>query len=181
MSIDDSQPFRIVQNAYFVQDLDEAIGRWHSALGVGPFIVSRHLALDRSIHRGTPAPLDISAAFVQAGDVQLELIAQHDSRPSMFHDLFGPGEEGLHHVAIFAQDYDRLIGDYQSRGFELAAEVSTREGLGAGFIDTRALWGHMLEVYRDVPAMRAFYAMIADAARGWDGRAVKIEVNDFSR
>jgi len=177
MSIDASQPFRIVQNAYFVQDLDEAIERWHSALGVGPFVVTRHLALNRSIHRGSPAPLDISAAFVQAGDIQLELIAQHDARPSMFHDLFGPEEEGLHHVAVFADDYDRLIGEYQSRGFELAAEVGTNEGLGAGFIDMRPLWGHMLEVYRDVPAMRAFYAMVADAARNWDGRTLKMEVS----
>ncbi len=181
MGMNDHERLQVVQNAYFVQDLDEAIERWHAAFRLGPFVVSRHLALQRSIYRGSPAPLDISAAFAQSGDLQIELLCQHDSAPSMFHDMFGPGEEGLHHVAVFAKDYDGFISDYQSRGFELAAEVGAGEGMGAGFIDTRDVWGHMLEVYRDVPAMRAFYAMVADAARDWDGRTVKIEVSDFSR
>ena len=181
LSTNDSQNFHIVQNAYFVQDLDAAIERWHAAFGFAPFVVSRHLAFDRSIYRGSPLPLDISAAFVQCGNLQIELLCQHDSGPSMFHDMFEPGEEGLHHVAIFAEDYDRFISSCQSRGFELAAEVGTREGLGAGFIDTRPMWGHMLEVYRDVPPMRAFYSMVANAARDWDGETVKIEVSDFSR
>lgn len=170
-----------MQNAYFVQDLDEAIGRWHEAFGLGPFIVGRHLVFERTVYRGSPVPLDISAAFVQSGDLQIELLCQHDSGPSVFHEMFDPGQEGLHHVAVFAEDYDRFISDYQSRGFELAAELGTREGLGAGFVDTRAVWGHMLEVYRDVPPMRVFYSMVASAARDWDGHTVKIEVSDFSR
>jgi hypothetical protein len=172
---------QVVQNAYFVQDLDEAIARWHAAFGLGPFIVSRHLAFERTVYRGSPASLDISAAFVQSGDLQIELLCQHDSGPSMFHDMFGPGEEGLHHIAVFAEDYDRFVNDWQARGFDLAAEVVTREGLGAGFIDTRALCGHLLEVYRDDGALRAFYSMVANAARDWDGHTVKIEVSDFSR
>jgi len=173
----DYPKLHIVQNAYYVQDLDEAIDRWNSAFGLAPFVVTRHLAFNRSMYRGSPAPLDISAAFVQSGDLQIELLCQHDSGPSMFHDMFAPGEEGLHHVAVFAGDYDRFISGYRSRGFELIAEVGNSDGLGAGFIDTRPLWGHLLEVYRDVPPMRAFYAMVANAARDWDGRTLKIEVN----
>ena len=52
----------IVQNAYVVDDLDEAVERWHAALGIGPFFVRRHLRLKRVVYRGRPARLDFSAA-----------------------------------------------------------------------------------------------------------------------
>jgi hypothetical protein len=127
------ESLRIVQNAYIVQDLDEAIERWHAALGLGPFVVSRHLKFEHSLYRGTPMPLDISAAFVQAGDLQIELICQHNPEPSAFRDLFAEGEEGFHHVAVFPEDYSRLISGYQARGFAVAAEFATARGSGAAF------------------------------------------------
>jgi len=171
---------RIVQNAYFVQDLDEAIARWHGTFGLGPFIVNRHLQLQGSYYRGVPTPLDISAAFVQAGDLQIELLCQHNSEPSAFRDMFADGQEGLHHVAIFPEDYDRLVRGYQARGFNLASEIMVAEGLGAAFIDTREILGHMLEVYRDNGSVQGFYRLVADAARDWDGCTVSVDIREYS-
>lgn len=167
---------RIVQNAYFVQDLDEAIERWHNAFGLGPFVVSRHLELEKALYRGAPVPLDISAAFVQAGELQIELLCQHDGGPSAFRDMFAPGEEGLHHVAVFPDDYDQVISAYKARGFDLALELQGADGLGAAFIDTRGVLGHMLEVYRVTEGLHKFYRFVADAARDWDGHNLMIEV-----
>jgi hypothetical protein len=180
MNMNYYEPLRIVQNAYIVQDLDEAIERWHAALGLGPFVVSRHLKFEHSIYRGTPMPLDISAAFVQAGDLQIELICQHNPEPSAFRDLFAEGEEGLHHVAVFPEDYNRLISGYQARGFAVAAEVATARGAGAAFIDTRETCGHMLEVYRVNDGIRAFYRLVAGAARDWDRRTLTIDVKELA-
>ena len=173
------KPLKIVQNAYFVQDLDEAIERWHSAFGLGPFIVNRHLALQRSFYRGAPMPLDISAAFVQSGDVQIELLCQHNPEPSAFRDMFPHETEGLHHVAVFPHDYTEVVSDYQARGFAVATEILVGEGLGAAFIDTRELFGHMLEVYRGNESIRGFYHLVADAARDWDGRTLTMGVNEL--
>ena len=174
------EPLRIVQNAYVVDDLDHAIERWHAALGLGPFVVSRHLQFERSLYRGAPTPLDISAAFVQSGDLQIELICQHNPEPSAFRDMFAQGEEGLHHVAAFPANYDRLVGACTSRGFAVATELAAAGDLGAAFIDTRELWGHMLEVYRDNGSLRRFYRLVADAARDWDRRDLIIETGEFS-
>ena len=170
----------IVQNAYFVQDLDEAIERWHTTFGLGPFIVNRHLVLERSFYRGAPMPLDISAAFVQSGDVQIELLCQHGPEPSAFRDMFPHGEEGLHHVAVFPENFARVISDFQACGYAVASEIVVGEGLGAAFIDTRELLGHMLEVYRDNGSIQGFYGLVKNAARNWDGRTLIVDVNEFT-
>jgi hypothetical protein len=176
MGMNNYEPLQVVQNAYFVQDLDEAMERWHSTFGLGPFIVNRHIKLEQTFYRGAAIPLDISAAFVQSGDLQIELLCQHNSEPSAFRDMFARGQEGLHHVAVFAEDYAKVISDYQARGFAVASEIVAAGGMGAAFIDTRKLMGHMLEVYRVTDGLRAFYRLVAEAARDWDGRTLTVEI-----
>jgi len=171
-------PLRIVQTAYVVADLDAAILRWHRAFGVGPFIVRRHIRLTQTFYRGQPMPLDISAAHVQSGDMQIELVCQHNPEPSAFRDMYAPGEEGIHHVAMFPQDYADTVAHYEAAGFPLATELVTGEQRGPAYMDTRSLMGHMLEVYRVNDSLHAFYRLIADAARDWDGRELVIEVDN---
>ncbi len=173
-------PLRIVQTAYVVADLDAAILRWHRCFGLGPFIVRRHIRLTNTLYRGTPMPLDISAAHVQSGDMQIELVCQHNPEPSAFRDMFAPGEEGLHHVAMFPQDYAATVAHYEALGFPVATELVTGEGRGAAYLDTRPLMGHMLEVYRVNDSLHAFYRLIAEAARDWDRRELLIEVDNGS-
>lgn len=168
---------RIIQNAYVVDDLDRAIARWHGLWGIGPFFVRRHLKLAQVSYRGAPAALDFSAAYVQAGPIMVELVEQHDARPSAFRDMFAPGQQGLHHVAVVPDDYDRLIAHYAALGFPLASELRTASGRGAAFVDTRAMLGHMTEVYLPSEGLEALYREVATAAAGWDRRRLTIEVD----
>jgi hypothetical protein len=46
------------------------------------------------------------------------------------------------------------------------------DGFTFAFVDTSAAYGHMLELYAPVPALTGFYAMVADAARNWQGGEV---------
>lgn len=164
-----------VQNAYHVADLDEAISRWHRQFGLGPFIVRRHISLDRVFYRGAPARLDISAAHVQAGPIQIELITQHCDNPSAFRDAYGPADEGIHHVALFPQDHEAMVDHYIGQGFQVATDIITAEGRGAAFVDTRSQLGHMIEIYRVNQSLLDFYEAIAAAARDWDGQQLRIE------
>ena len=86
----------------------------------------------------------------------------------------------MHHVAVFPDDYDHVIGAYKARGFAVASEIMVGEGLGAAFIDTRELLGHMLEVYRDNGSIQGFYGLVKNAARNWDGRTLIVDVNEFT-
>ena len=62
---------RIIQNAYYVPDIDEGIARFHSLWGLGPFFVRRHIQLENVTYCGSPSELDISAAYTQSGDLMI--------------------------------------------------------------------------------------------------------------
>lgn len=165
-----------IQNAYHVADIDAAMAHWNRLFGLGPFLVRRHIALHDVTYRGQPGALDISAAHVQAGAVQIELVQQHCANPSTFRDMFAPDEEGLHHVAILPDDHAALVNHYAGQGAEVVTDFTTGEGRGASYVDARRTLGHMVEIYKVNDSLIEFYAAIAEAARNWDGRRLVIEV-----
>lgn len=164
---------RIVQNCYITHDIEATARRFHDMLGIGPFIMGRDpLPAEAVTHRGKPAtePLDFSRAFVQSGDLNIELIQPHSKEQNAFWDMFGPGEEGLHHVAIFAENYIEERDAFKAAGFEIATELMLLPDCTVSFIDTRPLLGHMLELYEDHPLLRDVYQQTRDLAENWDGK-----------
>lgn len=168
---------RTIQNAYYVKDIDAAIERFHRLWGIGPFLVRRHIVLAEVKYRGRPSRLDISAAYVQAGPIQVELVTQHDDTPSAFRDAYAAHQEGFHHVAVLPEDYDALIASYAKQGFPVATELRTASGRGAAYVDTRPMLGHMVEIYHVSEGLKALYREVERAAETWDGRQLTIEVH----
>ena len=168
---------RLIQNAYVVNDLDDAIARWHALWGIGPFFVRRHIVMSQVMYRGQPSQIDMSAAYVQAGPIQVELVQQHCDSPSAFCDMFPRGQEGFHHVAMIPDDYERVLAWYAALGYPVASEVRTASGRGASFIDTRPMLGHMMEVYIPGEGIQNLYRTVADAAANWDRQQLRIEVD----
>ncbi|MEK9920856.1 MAG: VOC family protein [Luminiphilus sp.] len=167
---------RIIQNAYYVSDLDLAITRFHNLWGLGPFFVRRHIGLENVVYRGEPAALDISAAYTQAGDIMIELVTQHNNEPSIFRDRFAAHESGFHHVALDFGDHDSQVESFNSRGFESVTSFKTSEGRGATYLDTFDLLGHATEVYRVNDSLRALYANVRSAAETWNGERLIVEL-----
>jgi hypothetical protein len=159
---------RIMQNAYVVNDVEEAAWRWVKATGVGPFLVNKHLKLSSINYRGQPAQLDFSIAIAQAGEVQIELIEQHCANPSCYRDLFPAGREGFHHVCVIAGDYDAEVQSYIDKGFDMRAH-GTLGDLRFCYLDTSAVMGHMLEIVEDKPSIHAFFGAVRAAGEAWDG------------
>ncbi|MXP42866.1 VOC family protein [Allopontixanthobacter sediminis] len=159
---------RILQMSWVVRDLEEAALRWHRTTGIGPFIVNRHIPITGGVHRGTPQKTDFSTAIAQAGSVQVELVEQHDDSPSCYRDMVAAGNEGMHHVAVIAEDYDAAVARYTDQGHEIASSGNFGE-VRFCYIDTAAALGHMIEILEDSRAICAFFAMIARAAEEWDG------------
>lgn len=165
----------IVQNSYYVRNLDDAIQRFHRMHGIGPFIVHRDMVLTDVWHRGRPSRLHISAAFVQAGPIQIELVTQHDDAPSTFREMFGPDAEGFHHCAVMPDDPEAAVREYATQGFSVATSLRAATGSGAYFVDTRAVLGHVVEVYVMNGSLRAHYEKVRLAAEQWDGKQLTIE------
>ncbi len=159
------------QVAYFVPEI-EAAARAHSAqFGSGPFFILRHVALAKNAHRGIPQRFDHSSAYGQWGDVMIEFVQQHGDEPSAMHDLFpaGSGRYGLHHMAVFVDDLDADIADFEAAGFPLAQLSETPDGMRFAFVDAASTIGHMIELYEPSDALTGFYTFVKDAAQGWDG------------
>ena len=159
---------RILQMSWVVRDLEEAALRWHRTTGIGPFIINRHIPITGGVHRGRPQKTDFSTAIAQAGPVQVELVQQHDDSPSCYRDLIAAGDEGMHHVAVIAEDYDAAVATYTAQGHEIASAGNFGE-VRFSYIDTTQSIGHMVEILEDSRAIRAFFAMIVRAAEEWDG------------
>ena len=159
---------RILQLSWVVRDLEEAALRWHRTMGIGPFIMNRHIPITDGVHRGRAQKTDFSTAIAQAGPVQIELVQQHDDSPSCYRDMVAEGAEGMHHVAIIAEDYDAAVASYSAQGHEVASAGKFGE-VRFCYIDTVESLGHMVEILEDSRAIRAFFAMIARAAEEWDG------------
>ena len=163
----------IVQMSWLVNSLDAAAQRYSSTMAAGPFRAFRHLQVANGLHRGRPASFDFSVAMMQAGDVMVELIEQHDKKPSVYRDLYPDGGEGFHHVAVIVPDVAAELARYRALGFEVGS--SGRFGdADFAYVDTSPATGFMVEVLTDSPGIRALFGSVRKSAVNWDGKTALI-------
>jgi hypothetical protein len=161
---------RVIQNSWVVDDIDAAMKHWVRTTGVGPFFVVKGITIDDQCYRGTPAtqPIDVTFALAQAGDIQIELVAQHNAVKSAYRDLVPAGRSAFHHMALYAHEYDADVAEYAAAGCEIAFS-----GAFAGkrfcYVDTSATIGCMVELIEASAAQEEFFARIASAAKNWNG------------
>ena len=164
-------PFRVVQLAYVVTELEAACQTFRELYGIGPFFRSPTHALPNVRYRGSPTePVVIDVAFAQSGDMNIELVAQISPGPSAFREMYAEGEQGLHHVAVFASDY---AADHQAlidAGHEEVMDLRRGDDCRICFIDARPTLGHMIELYTDHPLLRHLYAFVRKETERWNGK-----------
>lgn len=166
----------IRQVAFVVRDIRHALRYWTETLGIGPFFVLRELRPDTFAYRGAPSPSPtLTIAFGNSGDLQVELIQQHDDHPSAYRDFLASGREGLQHVSswLTRAQYDATFARMVAAGSVVAHEGAMAGGgvRFAYFGTDAALAGGIMFEIADVaePQVLPMMQMIADAARGWDG------------
>lgn len=169
----------ILQHAYLVPDIDAAIQHWHKVFGLGPFFLTRHIELDSCTFKGAPSSLDFSVAIAQSGDAQVELVQQHCDSPSCFQSMKQAGRFGLHHIAVFADDYDALLADYASHDI-LAVTAGTFGGSRFAYVDATATLGLYIEVLEENKNIRKFFDFIKATADNPDHNTQAIYTSSAS-
>jgi hypothetical protein len=150
--------YPIFQHAYVVADIEEAVVHWSEVFGAGPFVIVAHHRTDWFEYRGTPLEADVSYAFGYLGELQIQFVQQHDDTPSIYREMYDPGEEGPHHVGLLVQDYAAERRRLVDLGFEVACEL--RHGaVEAGYLDTRSLTGGFTELHTDPPLTLQSFAI----------------------
>jgi catechol 2,3-dioxygenase-like lactoylglutathione lyase family enzyme len=164
-----------VQIAYAVPDAEAAAQAWHERFGAGPFFVRRHIPVSDVVYRGAPSTFDHTSAYGQWGEVMVELVQDHGTAPSIVRERYAPNESGLHHVAYMVAALDETIAHLEAAGLPLAMDALANGRTRFVFVDAVGTLGHMLELYEGSDGLRGFYAMVREAAVGWDGtEAVRI-------
>jgi catechol 2,3-dioxygenase-like lactoylglutathione lyase family enzyme len=156
----------LFQHAYFVSDLETSIREWHELFGAGPFAVAPHHRTDTFVYRGTSTEADVSYAFGYLGDLMIQFIQQHDDQPSIYHDMYAPGEQGFHHVAYLVSDFAAERTRLLDMGFEVACELFA-DGVNAAYFDTRTITGGFTEIHGDPPHIKKVFARWHQAHRDW--------------
>ncbi len=160
----------VIQVAYTVADIDAGMRHYSELLRIGPWFLVGPFVPAKGIYRGHPTGMSLSIAVAFAGEVMIELIAQHDDEPSVYQEtLRARGAHGFHHWAIGARDFDATVAGYKARGYaEVFSDISPR-GVRIVYLDTCADVPGMLEIIEMTAGVEAQYQMMYRAAKDWDG------------
>ena len=162
-------PGPIRQIGYVVTDLDEALASWVE-LGVGPWLVIRGLPMSAR-YRGEPCETTLSLALSNSGEMQIELIHQHDETPSIFTEFLAAHGPGFHQLAYWAEDFDETMKAVADAGWPVV--WSGGEGFGVRFAyvepTSPAPISQVVEISELTEGQAASAKLIRDAAANWDG------------
>lgn len=164
-----TQPLQSVrQLAYVVRNLDAALKYWTEVLKVGPFFLMEHCALDNQEYRGEPGNVDVSIALGNSGDLQIELIYQHNDAGSVYKEFLDAGRVGVHHFGLMPVDYQAACKQYIGLGYEPAFKCDIG-GAELVYFDTVDAIGHFTEFWDNHDIFKDLFMVVENAAKGWDG------------
>ncbi len=162
----------IFQMAYVVPELEPFLDHMSRVVGVGPFFLFPTPLpfewLKRHDEATTAYDILSHAALAYSGDTMIEVIVP-GSDPSPYRDFLDAGRSGLHHLGSWAVDYDAQMAAARGAGIKVAIEGKLPLSRFA-YLETDEAWpGTMVEIIEPQPAMLEMFAMIKQAAVGWDG------------
>ena len=159
----------VVQNAFVVHDIEAAVQFWSLKIGVGPFYWLEHIEFGEVFFRGMPLRFDMSVALAQWGNLQIELIQQHDAVPSIYSEFLARHGEGLQHLGVLTSSLDEHLARLRPLGVEPVQWGATATGMRFAYLNSDRHAGGMIELIESGPAVQAFFEKVRAASVGWDG------------
>jgi hypothetical protein len=164
---------------YWVPDLAAAAEGAAAALGVGPFLVHRHVAFETfRMADGTeitdPAFFDHTAAFAAWGPLVLELAEVH-SIDDRLATAYGMGFDRIGHVSWVTEDLQAEGVRLQAAGCRPIHEAISG-AVHVAWYTGGTLFPHPIELHRAGPPILGMHDRLAAAARGWDGHELMLDL-----
>ena len=149
-------------------DLDAALAAW-LAVGVGPRFVVRERT-QQATYRGAPCEVVISLAMANSGDLQIELIHQHDETPSIFTEFLDSGREGFHQLAWWPEDFDGAVAAAEAAGWPVVWTGGEDTMTRFAYVEPPAGGpAAIFEIMAFTDITNGMGTFIRDAATDWDG------------
>jgi methylmalonyl-CoA/ethylmalonyl-CoA epimerase len=160
----------VMQIAFVPSDFDAALRHWTGTMGVGPFFCLEHIRLPNCRYEGQPSDIDFSIALAYWGDIQVELIRQHNDQPSIYKRWRDEGREGLHHVCIVVDDMAHARRVCSEAGARVAQEGEVAGGGEVIYVDAGGGPGGLVELIQLPRSVLDGFAAMREVCRTWDGR-----------
>lgn len=169
VAVDEFGPVR--QLGHVVEDIAASIKAWEQQ-GVGPWLWMRNVRLKCSYLGGPSRPL-IDVALSYRGDMQIELIQQHNDAPSPYLQTRDSGAFGLHHQAHLCPSVHRSVKQAEAAGMTVLCDIRMA---GSRYVYLQS--GNAKEQYVELlPAslmMRSMFKRGAAASARWQGRGAPL-------
>lgn len=159
---------KIFQIAYVPADIGQALTFWTETMRVGPFFRLGPMRMANCRFRGEPTDPDFSIYIAYWGEMQIELIEQHNDAPSIYTEWRAAGHEGVQHICCAVDDIAAARQHCLDMGMTIAQEADYPGG-GVFYADTGGGPGTMVEVMQLPAATVERFARMRESARTWDG------------
>ncbi len=147
MLFDFGQPMDgVIQLAFVVPDLEQAMAEYSARLSIGPWTVLRDFAGDDPHYHGEPTKALAHIALGFGGHLQYELIQPADQLPSVHRDVIEERGYGFHHFGVATTTFDRSVADYIERGYPVVFSASVDPTSRVAYFDTRDVLPGMTEL-----------------------------------
>ncbi len=160
---------KVMQLAFVPADVQGALRYWTETMGVGPFFKLSNIVVDAAKYRGEPANIDFSVYIAYWGELQIEIIEQHNDAPSIYSSWRQAGHESLHHVCIVVDNMAEARAVCAEAGVSVVQEIWLPGGGEAIYVDGGGGPGSLIEMICFPPESYGFFDMMREAAREWDG------------
>jgi catechol 2,3-dioxygenase-like lactoylglutathione lyase family enzyme len=139
----------ISQIAIVVHDIDDALEKYHRALGWGPWNVYEHKppSLHDTYVRGEPVEYTMIGAEAHVGGIDVELLQPVDG-PSIYKEWLEEHGEGLHHVAVMRptpEESEDTMRHFAGLGADVLMEGRIGESIHFYYLDTGPLLKVIIE------------------------------------
>ena len=159
----------VMQMAYVVKDIHQAIDEWIKCLKVGPWFLLEHFSGENPIYRGQPSKADVAIAMAFAGHMNIELIRPNDDHPSVYKELIDARGYGFHHWGLASADVDTDVKRYQAMGMEVAFRAGVPTGGDVAYLDSHGSLPGFVEFIQVNPLMEQVFTGFYRASLSWDG------------
>jgi glyoxalase/bleomycin resistance protein/dioxygenase superfamily protein len=139
---------KLVQIGIVVADRDQTTKLLSSLFGIGPFRLVEwpNRPEAKYYYRGIEEKIHIRQAFVQLGDVEVELIQPLEGH-NAYKDFLDETGGGIHHVLFEVKDIEPVLQELEKSGVAvLQSGTGIRPGTRWALLDTRELVGFYVEL-----------------------------------
>ncbi|NLG98990.1 MAG: VOC family protein [Chloroflexi bacterium] len=137
----------VVQVGLIVRDIEEKLDAYCRIFGLETrpqVTITDPVEQTGMVYRGESSPARAKLAFINMGQVQIELI-EPDGNPSTWQEFLDQHGEGVHHLAFFVKGTDQVVAYLDSHGIPLVQQGHYTGGMYT-YLDSAPQLGVMLEL-----------------------------------